>query len=89
MSATPSTRICAFCTRLVLLSRDKKTVTKHINVKGTCGGSGKTAEEHDRVAKALSMSGLQTAGTPVPRQSVLGTTSKTRASVPRKRSSNP
>lgn len=48
---SPSTRICAFCTRLVMLSKDKKTVAKHINVKGYCGGSGKTVEEHDRVAR--------------------------------------
>ena len=62
--ASPSTRICAFCLRLVMLSRDKKTVAKHINVKGNCGGSGKTTEEHDRVKKALLMPGVQTPNTP-------------------------
>ena len=81
--ASPSTRICAFCTRLVMLSKDKKTVAKHINVVGYCGGSGKTVEEHDRVRKSLSMPVLQADVTTVERAPT--PTPKPRPSVPRKR----
>lgn len=83
MSATPSTRICAFCTRLVMLSRDKKTVAKHINVAGYCGGSGQTVEEHDRVRKSLSMPVLPADATSAVRAPT--PTLKPRPSVPRKR----
>lgn len=83
MSATQSTRICAFCTRLVMLSRDKNTVAKHINVKGTCGGSGRTVEEHDRVRKSLSVPVLQADATSAERTPT--PTPKPRPSVPRKR----
>lgn len=83
MSATPSTRICAFCTRLVMLSRDKNTIAKHVNVKGTCGGSGRTVEEHEHVRKSLSVPVLQTNATPVGRAPT--PTPKPRPSVPRKR----
>lgn len=83
MSATPSTRICAFCTRLVMLSRDKNTVAKHTNVKGICGGSGRTVEEHDRVKKALSVPVLPANATPAVRAPT--PTPKPRPSVPRKR----
>jgi len=40
---------CAFCTRVVQLSKDGKSVLRHINVSGFCGGSYHTVAEHKAV----------------------------------------
>lgn len=85
MSAMPSTRRCSFCTRLVMLSRDKKTVAKHINVKGFCGGSGRSVEEHDRVAKGIYLPSVQTTAPAVQADAVPDSTPKPRTAMPRKR----
>lgn len=41
--------LCAFCLRPVQLSQDGKSVLRHINVKGFCGGSYEPVEVHLKV----------------------------------------
>lgn len=47
--AKPSEFVCAFCRQPVKLSKDGKSVLRHVNVKGFCGGSYEPVEVHLKV----------------------------------------
>jgi hypothetical protein len=47
--AKPSEFVCAFCRQPVKLSKDGKSVLRHVNVKGFCGGSYEPVEIHLKV----------------------------------------
>ena len=44
---------CAFCTRVAQLSKDGKSVLRHINVVGFCSGSYHTVAEHQAVREKM------------------------------------